>query len=96
MPVFRRDPQSLLDYKIRWDSWLGTDQIISANATASRGTPTADSALKIANNTVSGSKSHVIWLSAGTLGNEYNVTSKIFTSGGRRNLRTFSVRMEET
>ena len=96
MAVFKKDPEALLDYKVRWDSWLGTDQIVSSNASASPGTPTVDTALKIASSVVSASKSHVIWVSAGTLNNEYSVISKIHTSGGRRNLRTFTIRVEKT
>lgn len=86
--VFRKDPDALLDYKVSWQTWLNGDSIVSAAVSAQSG-------IIAAANSVSGNVSHVIWLSAGTVGNEYNITSRIWTSAGRRNDASFTIRVEE-
>lgn len=89
MPAtFRKDPDALLDYKIDWQTWLGTDTIVSAAVSAQSG-------IIVASHSVSGNVSHVIWVSAGTVSEEYTITSRIWTSAGRRNDQSFIIQIEE-
>lgn len=89
MPAyFRKDPDALLDYKVDWQSWLGSDTIVSAAVSA-------ESGIIAAANSVSAGVSHVIWVSAGTVGQEYTITSRVWTSAGRRNDQSFIISIEE-
>lgn len=96
MAVFRKDSAAELDYRVDWTEWLGTDNIVSSQATAFPGTPLSDTSLIVASASVSGGQEHIIWLSAGTTANQYRVQSKITTSVGRTNLRSFLIRVENT
>jgi len=92
---FVKDPNALLDYKIDWNDWLGDDQIVSAIAFTDALASAQTSGLRIATTTVSASAAVVVWLSAGVLDTEYTITSRIWTSAGRRNDESFTVVIEE-
>lgn len=95
--VYRKDPDALLDYKVDWTLFLGTDHIVSAQTSVRQSNPTATSAgtIRIPTATVSSNNlSHIIWASAGTVDYEYTLTSRIWTSGGRRNDQSFIIRIE--
>ena len=101
MPAtFKKDPDARLDYKVDWTLFLSTDTIVSASTSVIQSFPAATSAgsIRIATQFVSSnSQSHVIWVSGGTLSavsHEYDITSRVHTSGGRRNDATFTVKIE--
>ena len=85
---FIKDPDALLDYKVDWSNWLGTDTIDSSSW-AIVGT---DNALT-ENTTSKTDDSATIWLDGGTLGKSYEVTNRIITAGGREDDRTITVRV---
>lgn len=95
MAKFVKDPNALLDYKVDWRDWLGDDQIVSAIAFTDALASAQTSGLRIATATVSASAAAVVWLSAGVLDTEYTITSRIWTSAGRRNDESFTVVIEE-
>ena len=88
MPTFRQDPDAKLDYLVDWTNYLPTgDFIISALVTAETG-------ISVASQSFTSSKT-TIFLSGGTVGEQYRVTSRIFTNGGRRDDRSFDIIIEE-
>ena len=100
MANFTKDPDALLDYKVDFNDWLGNDQIVSAtvfcDATAVDATANAIlSGLRVASTNVSASSAVVAWLSAGIVDSEYTVTTRIWTSAGRRQDECFTVTIEE-
>lgn len=95
MANFTKDPDALLDYKFNWQDWLNTgDTIIEATAFPG-GSYTNPGDIRVAANSVSASVSHVVWLSAGNVGEEYIITSRITTAQGRRNDQSLTVSIEE-
>lgn len=83
-----KDPDSRLDFVVDWEQWLPSDDFI-ASAAAS-----VQSGLVLHLQTWT-STQHAIWVSGGTVGNQYTVTSRIETNGGRIDERTFNVRVIE-
>ena len=88
MPAFPKDPDALLDYVVDWTDWLPTgDYIVSAAASVPSG---------ITLNTQSySSTQHTIWLVSGNTDTEYTIISRIWTNGGRRDDRSFTIRVRE-
>lgn len=77
-PKFKHDPDSTVDYKVDWSDELtaeGADTIDTATAIVPTGI-TLDSE----SNTTT---AHTFWISGGTAGSNYTVTSRITTAGGR-------------
>jgi hypothetical protein len=95
MAKFVKDPNALLDYKVDWGDWLLNDAIVSAIAFTDTLASAQTSGLRIASTTISASAAVVVWLSAGVLDTEYTITSRIWTSAGRRNDESFTVVIEE-
>lgn len=83
-----KDPDSRLDFVVDWSSWLPSDDFI-ASAAAS-----VQSGLTLHTQTYT-STQHAIWVSGGTVGTEYNVTSRIETNGGRIDERSFKIQVRE-
>jgi hypothetical protein len=70
-----KDPDDILDYGWNWTPWLGTDTI----ATSVWFAPAAVTVGVDAHTTTHTS----VWLSGGTRKQEYVVTNRITTAGGR-------------
>lgn len=88
MSTFIQDPDALLDYAVDWSDYLATgDFIVSAETSAQSGITIASQSFT--------SAIHTIFLEGGTEGEEYEITSRIFTNGGRRDDRTFLIIIEE-
>lgn len=87
MPAFRKDPDARLDYTVDWADWLDTDYIVSAATSVESGLTLYTQAFT--------STVHTIWLTGGTVGEEYNVTSRIITNAGRIDDRTFVIKVSE-
>lgn len=95
MALYTKDPNSVLDYKVDWNGaaadggpWLAAGETIaSSNFTVPAGI-TKDSQ---SNTTTTAT----VWLSGGTVGNEYAVVNRITTNQGRTDDRTITIRVQE-
>lgn len=89
-----KDPDEVLDYGLDWsdDMAADADDIASSVWTISKG----DSAL-IIDSTSFSVAGHITtaWLSGGTVGNTYQLTNTITTSGGRTYERTAEITVRE-
>lgn len=83
MSAFVKDPDATLDYGWDWSAWLDGDTIATAEVLAEDGiTVDSDSAT---------ATTVTVWLSGGTVDEEYRVTSRITTGGGRTDDRTMTI-----
>ncbi len=87
MKRFTKSKDSVLDYKIKWTKWLGTDTIATS-------TWDADSGITVDSDT-NDITSATVWLSGGTTGETYCVKNTITTSGGRTEKKAFHVVIED-
>lgn len=88
-----KDPAAILDYVEDWADWL--DALPDTLAAPATVTVSGDDAALVVNScTIVGKQVHV-WLSGGTLGVKYAVTVRINTAGGRRDERTFYVKVKD-
>ena len=87
MSSFIKDPDSILDYQFDWELWLNGDEIDTSVWVVPAGL-TEDSKANTTTTTT-------VWLSAGVLGQRYEVTNRITTVGGRTEDRLFIVRIRE-
>jgi hypothetical protein len=71
-----KDPDEVLDYRVDWTKRLGRDTIETSEW------PDAPDGITIVTQTNT-TKSTTIWLSGGTLGQNYTFTNRITTAGGR-------------
>jgi hypothetical protein len=85
---FIKDPQGIIDYTIRWTSWLPSGDTIS---TSTWTVPAGIVKVSEANTTTDA----IIFLASGTVGVIYPVTNRIVTAGGRQNDQTISILIEE-
>lgn len=85
---FGKDPAGIIDYTVRWTSWLPSGDTIS---TSSWTVPAGIVKVSESNTTTDA----VIFLASGTLGQIYEVTNRIVTAGGRQNDQTISILIEE-
>ena len=94
--VEEKIPTDVLDYPVRWKKWLDGDTIDSYEVfvEAIGGDPSPlnkdSTSLNADEDTVT------IWLSAGTIGNEYLIECKINTVLGRTKSEFFTVRVKTT
>ena len=80
---FRKGPDEVLDYAGDWSVWLGSDTITASTWTVPDGLTKDSDAFT--DTTVT------IWLSGGTLGEQYDVEACIETAGGRTACRTIRI-----
>lgn len=80
-----KDPDEVLDYEIDWTARLGIDTISTSVWTITPGTTLVKNSDNV------NPTNTVIWLSAGTLGQTYQLTNEITTSGGRTMDQTVSL-----
>jgi hypothetical protein len=85
---FVKDPAGIIDYTVRWSSWLPSGDTISS------------SSWTVPVGIVKVSETHtvtdaVIFLASGTVGEIYEVTNRIVTAGSRQNDQTISILIEE-
>ena len=86
---FEKDPAGIIDYTIRWTSWLPSGDTISSSSWL---LPAPEIAKVSESNTTTDA---VIFLASGTVGQIYEVTNRIVTVGGRQNDQTISILIEE-
>ena len=85
---FIKDPDAVLDYQWQWASWLATGDAIDT------ATVTADTGLVVDSSTAT-SDTVTAWLSGGTAGENYRVTCRITTDGGRIDDRTATIKVRQ-
>ena len=85
--AFLKDPDSVLDYHINWDSWLNGDTISTSSWTADAGI--------VIDSDSNTSTAATVWLSSGTAANEYTVTNQIVTAGSRTDDRSIYILVNE-
>lgn len=85
---YLKDPVATIDFSVDWSGILPAgDNISSAIATA-------ESGLTVASHSFSG-QLHTIWLTGGTAGTTYLVTSEVTSAAGRRDRRTIRITVVE-
>lgn len=77
-----KDPDSTVDYKADWTSWLGLDTISTSVWLIDGVQATSVNGLEI-DQTSDTSLTATVWLTGGTEHGVYNITSRITTTGGR-------------
>jgi len=82
--LFLKDPNEKLDYEEDWSDWLGDDTI---TGTPVYTVPTGLTNFETSNNTTT----TTIWLTGGTHGQEYIVSVKVTTTGGRIGERSIKI-----
>jgi hypothetical protein len=85
---FIKDPAGIVDYTVRWTSWLPSGDTISSSSWT---VPAGLVKVSEANTDIDA----VIFLASGTVGQIYEVTNRIATAGGRQNDQTISILIEE-
>ena len=83
-----KDPDSVLDYKIDWSSYLGEDEIISSSWSISENSLLVDSQTSSTTDTK-------VWLSGGDNNKTYLITNSIETASGRKDERSFLLRVRQ-
>lgn len=86
METFIKDPDSTLDYKFDWTTWLNGDTIASYTVTVSGVTLDSDT-----NDTTS----VTAWASGGTLGSVATIVCQVTTTAGRVDDRTIKLRIQD-
>jgi len=79
---YAKDPDATLDYSIDWSDWLDGDTISSMTYVADTGI-TVETARNTETDTVS-----TLWVSGGTVGNQYDIVCRVTTAAGRIDDRT--------
>jgi len=88
MSSILKDPDAVLDYGFNWEDWLADGETISASSWDVESGLTVDSSSFDDTQTV-------VWLSGGTVGEEYVITNHIVTSAGREDDRSHTIKMKE-
>jgi hypothetical protein len=88
MAVYVKDKDAVLDYKVDWATWLQASETISTSTFTVPAGITKDSQ---SNTTTTAT----VWLSGGTVGQEYAVINRITTNQGRTDDRTITIRVQE-
>jgi hypothetical protein len=86
MREFLKDPDAVLDYVFDWSSWLATSETITTSVI------TVETGLTKASES-STTTTAKVWLSGGTEGERYKITSRITTNQGRTDDRSAIVRV---
>lgn len=81
--IYIKDPDEKLDYVEDWSDFLGNDTISTVSWTVPNGL-TQDLATKT-------TTTATIWLTGGTHGEEYLVSGKVTTAGGRIGERSIKI-----
>lgn len=84
MALYVKDPDSRLDYKVDWTSWLELAETISSSTWI---VPTG--LTKVDESTAT--KTATVWLTGGTAGQTYQVTNRITTNQNRTDDRTLEI-----
>lgn len=83
-----KDPNAVLDYSIRWTSWLVTGDSISTSTWAIDVAP--DASLTIDSSSIVDGVP-TVWLSGGTAGETYVVRNRVVTANSRTDDRSIVI-----
>jgi hypothetical protein len=84
MSSYTKDPDAVLDYSVDWSSWLDDAETVASHVVIASTGITVDS-----DNEAAGVVT--VWLSGGTVGERYTVTTRITTSAGRTDDRSIEI-----
>lgn len=87
-PQFNKDPDSVMDYKIDWTSWLVSDTVAAS-------TWTLPAALTEHGNTTFDNTSTTLWVSGGVVGSIYECINHITTAAGRQEDQTIKLQVRD-
>jgi len=93
--IYIKDTNAIVDYQFDWLDWLGTDTINTSTLTVASGLTLgngSNGAPAPSNTTTKAT----YWLLGGLVGNDYLVTNRIVTAGGRTAERSVLIRVRET
>lgn len=86
--TFIKDPDAELDYEVDWSQWLKAgDQIVDASFSVPSG-------LSQILHSTSGTGG-IVWIGGGEAGKKYQITHRIVTQEGRKDDRSFLIRVQE-
>jgi len=90
-PKMLKDPSAELDYGFNWADrgWLAAGETITTS------TWTVPAGLTQLTSGVSGGTVTTVWLSGGAAENDYMITNRIVTSGGRTDERSLIIRVRQ-
>jgi hypothetical protein len=88
--LYIKDPAAKLDYMFDWTEFLGADTIQTSTWTIPSGLTSSGETILV------GDLKTKIFLAGGTLGKRYEIQNKIVTVGGREELQTFYLLIENT
>lgn len=83
MSKFTKDPESVLDYTVNWETWLDGDTISASSWTVPTGL-TEDS-------DTFGNSTATVWLSGGSVGRRYDIVNHITTAAAREEDQTLTI-----
>lgn len=87
MKGYVKDPNAILDYSWDWGPWLDSDTIATS-------VWIVESPLTIESGTESNTTTTTeVFLAGGEHGNDYTITNRITTVGGRTDDRSFEIRV---
>ena len=86
---FIKDPDAVLDYTLDWTKWL--DEVGDTIETSTWIVPAGLTKVTETNT----AKLATVWLSGGTVGENYTVTNRITTAAGRADDRSITIRVRE-
>lgn len=84
---FIKDPNAVLDYKLNWRPWLRGDSITASTWVVPTGLVKDSESFD--------TKTATVFLSGGTVGEEYTVVNRITTAGGRVDDRSIVITVQE-
>ena len=95
--VVTKDPSAVLDYKFDWaapTNGSGTSDWLASGETITSHTVTVDSGLtKDSDSLTDDDTSVTVWLSGGTVGEDYDMVCQIVTNLSRKDERTMTIRV---
>lgn len=89
-----KDPYAVLDYTIDWTNWMPSGDTISG-ITVTAETISGDSSPLAVDSSSNTDYLVTAYISAGTVGNIYNVEYKITTTNGLQDSRNFRIKVIE-
>jgi hypothetical protein len=90
---FSKDPNAIIDYTVRWRDWMASGDAIQSSEWI---LPTNSTLVKVSEAFIAtGTFDAIIFLASGTVGQIYQITNRITTTGGRQNDQTISILIEE-
>lgn len=94
MWIYKHDLKAKLDYGFDWNPWLADGETITKSTWDISGKTSDDDPSNI-NKVSTGINSGevIIWLEAGAKGEDYVVDNEIETSDGRKDSRSFEIRV---